>query len=1067
MVRNLECSTVMNHKILFSIVVLTSFSAFSQIERSTYTRATELLGGINRCEKPDFDEYKFVEDHTRFTRAYPLEEGQPADFDHEIESLMFSEAAGSSYRFSQCQRKLYDHLEKGLQDAGDYRALALRRAAWLQFNYLRSQINKAYQDLTSARSSARTVRSGISYGDPGERAMMAGQSALGLETQSDRLVKAEADVARVTAHLRSLVSRIPLGNRPEMKDAMVALARHSGLVSEAQFNNVFKTALMELNKQSLKSVQFWEGTDGVNGAGNVTTNSTGDLIARVNNDLKISLIQSGQMEMIVNARGMADRSHKEFMCRTQARYIQGPQTRDGILTVASMIGGYGLARLAVRAGLKAATALSAAGRVSARMVQVPAMAAWIGLEATAMGIDVDHARRVCFKPEFLAGANEDQCSFESEYNGAFLEASAAECLTSSILAAAPAGMSVMGVLSALPRTIRAVDGSLITTNLPGIREMIDYAGDGGRVTRFDGGITLTERGGIKITEYPEGSSVRKMTERPGEYVETQFADGRVNRHNADGSRIETDTDGYRVTYDKDGKITSESGRAPIIVSATIDDVRVRGTYADTAIRGIRRDGLTGREASSTLTRLGFRKLKDAPEGLLIYRNSRNGATLKFKDTGKPRLSNRQAQEIKEILVTREGEFVHPDALARTRAVQRQGDDISEELAEIRSSVGNRMDDPEIAAYVRDELKTHSSLSDAQRARARTKLINSVRNWDANSNAVNRLVVRARQARYNRDVARFEKQYRRQNPDADDAAVSSFSRRAAAQKRARVAELRGMCTSFKPNAANLRAGALFASYSGGMGAINTGISYGLATWDSDISRTEWGIRLTYEVVLTYLFNRWTAKITSRPDASFLQRVTQQSLLAFGANIFEAGIYQIFFDSKDKAREHLDKVTSSPTFKDDINKLIDHVNTMNHIERVVDGIGDFSNNLYRKVTGQEELRNLTVDELEALDQNALKDPVTQEELLDLIDDQMLSANRHTTGNEAVDRLAYNTVYNFASVPVNMAVGILSFQAVCMNLDSPIKAMAAFGSITIVRQNVSGYLFFESREQVLGTQ
>jgi hypothetical protein len=947
----------MKNRILFMTILLASFNSNAQVEHANYSRLTETLGGMNRCEKADFDEYHFVESKTSFNRSTKLKAGQAADFDHEVEALMFSEGAGSSYRFSSCQRQLFEHLEKGLQDSGEYRSLALRRAAWLQFNYLRTQIQSTMKQADTARGQSATIRSGMAYGEPGERTMWAIQESMGMGSHRQKLQESQSKVASLDAHLRSLVSRIPLGNRPEMKEMLVKLAQTPGKISEKQFNAAFERQIIKLNAQALKSLQFWES--------NVHFLNNGKLAARVDNDLKIALIESGQMDMVVGASGMSQRSQNEFMCRSKARYVSGPRNRDGIISVASMIGGYGLARLAVRAGLKAATAASLAERSGARLVQVPALAAWIGLEGSALAVDLEYARRTCFRPEFLSGVNESQCSFESEFNGAFYEASAAECITSSILAAAPAAMSVMGVLSAVPKTIRSFDGSMITTNLPGINKMIDLPNGEGRITHYDTGIKLTERQGLRISEYPDSSSIKKVTEETGKFKETHYRDGRITRENADQTRVEIGNDGSKVSYDGQGRVISETPGKTIVV-------------------------------------VGKRQVKE----------------------------------------------------------------VTDEFEKMRALVGTRMDRPEVEAFVRDELKTIESFPAPEKKIAMDKLVGKVKNWDSVSNVKTKLLSKARQKRFERDVERFRKKILKSNADLDEASLLKMSQEAAAAKRARISELRGMCTTIRPNAANAKAGALFATYSGGLGAINAGVSFGAATWDSDMSRTTWGIRLGYEVVMSYLFNLWTARITAKPDSSFLARVTQQNVLAFLSNIVDAGIYQHFFNTKAEAHKELERIAASPTFVEDMNKLIDHVKNKSQMEKIVDGMGDISNNLVRMVSGNEQISDLSPEELKNLNQEALKDPIVQEQLLDLIDDKMLIDGGISTGNMGVDRLAYNTVYNLPSVPVNMAVGMFAFQAVCMNLDSPIKAMAAFGGITFTRQFSNGYIFFESREKVLGS-
>jgi hypothetical protein len=221
-------------------------------------------------------------------------------------------------------------------------------------------------------------------------------------------------------------------------------------------------------------------------------------------------------------------------------------------------------------------------------------------------------------------------------------------------------------------------------------------------------------------------------------------------------------------------------------------------------------------------------------------------------------------------------------------------------------------------------------------------------------------------------------------------------------------------------------------------------------------------------MAYFMSLWSAKITTKPGTSFVGRVTRQNWLQFKYYILEGGVYQTFFaGGGEEARAALARLESSPNFLEDINALQEHVENRSQIEALVDGVGDYSNNLYRAVTGREELKDLSSEELQNLNPDSLQDPIIQERLMDLINDQMNASEdgkAHFTGSIALDRLGFNTSYNLASIPVNMALSMATFQAVCMNLDNPAAALAAFSALQMTRQNTAGYIYFRTREDVI---
>jgi hypothetical protein len=330
--------------------------------------------------------------------------------------------------------------------------------------------------------------------------------------------------------------------------------------------------------------------------------------------------------------------------------------------------------------------------------------------------------------------------------------------------------------------------------------------------------------------------------------------------------------------------------------------------------------------------------------------------------------------------------------------------------------------------------------------------------------LNRAVDSIQETIYNRNVRKYADEYRREHPRASRAQVDEYARAKAAAKRERLNQLQNRCTSVRANPDNAVAASLFTKYGIGIGAATTGISYTLATWDQ-VKDRNWGQRLGYEVVQAVILSYLTSKINASPGSSFIRKVTQNNLTAFIGNVGEALVHQGLFSSNQDAEAAVTAMASSPNFKNDVNKLLDYMNNRDDIQKFVDGMGDMSNNFLRAITGKERVEDMTAAELAALDQKSLQDPEVQMRMLDLVDDRLYSSGMNvTSGNQALDRLTFNTGYNLANVPIQTAIGIGTFYAVCMNVDNPVRAFMAFSSIQLARGSLSGTIYYRTRREII---
>ncbi len=337
--------------------------------------------------------------------------------------------------------------------------------------------------------------------------------------------------------------------------------------------------------------------------------------------------------------------------------------------------------------------------------------------------------------------------------------------------------------------------------------------------------------------------------------------------------------------------------------------------------------------------------------------------------------------------------------------------------------------------------------------------------DRKPGAISNALKKFRKRQYNKNVERFSAKYKSENPGATNSEAMAHGRSLAIAKERRIADLHKQCTSVKPNASNIEAGKIFAKYAVGFNSANTLIGYTMATWDK-AKDFNWAASLGYELTKTIIFSYLSSKVLTGGSLSFPKKVAISNATNFFANMGDALVYQGFFQSTEEAKAEIEKMAKSPTLVSDINKLLDFLHNRPEIQEYADGIGDMSNNLIRAVTGKDKLEDLTEEELAEINQDSLKDPEVRERLLDLVDDQLYAGDKnYTTGNAALDRLAFNTGYDLVNTPVQTAIGMASFYAVCMNIDKPLHALAAFGTIQFVRGNASSLIYFRARENAIG--
>lgn len=329
-----------------------------------------------------------------------------------------------------------------------------------------------------------------------------------------------------------------------------------------------------------------------------------------------------------------------------------------------------------------------------------------------------------------------------------------------------------------------------------------------------------------------------------------------------------------------------------------------------------------------------------------------------------------------------------------------------------------------------------------------------------------LTKKYREARFDMDVKKFKTDYLKKNPKASESDALKKAQNAAVLKRQRAIELRKSCSSKSVSADQVKAAKIFSKYSLGYGMMTTA-----ALWSySNIEKakdTRWFANLGFEVAMSFFMAKFNARMASSKDLSFRDKYVKGNINSFKFNLIESGVYGIFFpDDDEKAKNELERISKSPTFTEDVNALIEFTEKESKLNSAVDAISDTSANAFRIITGEEVVRDLTPEELSKLSKDRLKDPHVQEQLMDLVMDKMSyeEVDGITSGNNSLDRLTFNTVWNAGLTPVNILLGAATFQAVCWNIDSPGKALAAFSAIQVSRQGGMGFFYYRTRKEAI---
>ena len=415
-------------KFLPLVLILISQFSYAQVDRwgdgimGPVDGFKSFLGSENQCLSADQEEFEYVECEIEPYQVANV--GAGSDFDHLTEELIFMEATRRTHQLTVCQGRLHGRYA---EDAIT-RSIMLRNA-WIQYNGIQPRLRSLLRQKSEAQGRVNSF-SGSYVEDR--------NTPQNLNWRLERLRPAQQELADVNAEIQALVSRVPMGNRPEMQDMIIRFTANNSSPNASQFHEQFNYVMNDLRDDVTKSTEFFSRI--------IRPSENGGIVYSVNSDLKSALVKAGQVDNVVTSLGMEERLADRFICRTRARYVNGPRNLALVEVPFYFAGVYGLGRLALRAGVYAASTGSRVARGVAETTRRAARLGMAGVTTTEFATGVDQVLEACFPQDFLNGTPDEQCTAESEILGAYQESSIAQCLTTSALTVAPpAFVGIRGV----------------------------------------------------------------------------------------------------------------------------------------------------------------------------------------------------------------------------------------------------------------------------------------------------------------------------------------------------------------------------------------------------------------------------------------------------------------------------------------------------------------------------------------------------------------------------------------------------------------------------------------------
>jgi hypothetical protein len=388
---------------------------------------------------------------------------------------------------------------------------------------------------------------------------------------------------------------------------------------------------------------------------------------------------------------------------------------------------------------------------------------------------------------------------------------------------------------------------------------------------------------------------------------------------------------------------------------------------------------------------------------------------------------------------------------------------TEEFKKVQEATGTKLENPAIRHYALNELSTMEHLPAKARTKAVNALIVKINKWESPLNVHVRKLNDYHIKKFDADVQANRARVAREEPKLKDEEIQKRAEQEAFKTRERSLALRKMCSTGAPSAAMNSAKAKFTKYSLGVGLTSTLGNYALNHYNEVKDKT-WFQRLGFEMVMSAIGSYTGSKVVTSDKGGKLAKIVVSNLVSMGTNSIEAGFYSYFFsDDKEKAAANMERIKKSPHLKEDLKELEKYLESRKDIEETSDNLVRFSSKYFSIITGKPP-QEITLKEIESIDENKLKDPVIQEKLFDLMADKAYSdgAGHMKLGSKAVDRVSYNTLWNLGAVPLNLGIQLVAFKAVCLLQDKPAQAMSLFAAIQLSRQYGTGYFYYRWRKQ-----
>jgi hypothetical protein len=256
----------------------------------------------------------------------------------------------------------------------------------------------------------------------------------------------------------------------------------------------------------------------------------------------------------------------------------------------------------------------------------------------------------------------------------------------------------------------------------------------------------------------------------------------------------------------------------------------------------------------------------------------------------------------------------------------------------------------------------------------------------------------------------------------------------------------------------------------------GTSYGYYKNNKDKlvdRKMEFVTKLGYDLSMSYLMAKIGANIMNTPGSGVLQKYALANATSAGINVLDAITYAKFYGiTEEEARIKVEEIMHSKEKTAELQKLDKFIDKEGLIEKFKDEI--VSN--YRKalklkskdeILGAPPYKTLG-DKFSTLTESDLEKPEVKDKLVKAVYLQMNTGglSEYSSGNKGVDRWVFDRTWNATlGVPKGIAVGIATFQVLCLGSGSPVTSLGVATGMQFANQFLSGDLYYNTRKEAIG--